>query len=236
MKNNSSLRSLLFCLAVFLATAGPLAGATLEAIVFAAEPSRLFITVDEAASALRWPVMRDDKGKVLQINDLAFRAGSLRQLTNGAELISTDALAQAGAPVFPPDEKGLIRVGGPFRGFTLAVSPQRVEISLAKQQLRCWQGDRLVLQTRISSGRNGRTPAGEFRAGPYRAVMHRSSRYHNAPMPWSVQINGHIFVHGFSSVPNYPASHGCIRVPLDEGNPARFFYDWVLTGTPVTVN
>ena len=218
-----------------MASLSPLAAEAIEAIVFAAEPTRLFITVDEATSALRWPVLRDDEGKVFQINDLALRAGALRQLTNGAELVSTDILAEAGAAVSQLDENGRLRVGGPFRGFTLAVSPQRVEISLARQQLRGWQGDRLVIQTRISSGRNGRTPAGDFRAGPYRAVMHRSSRYHNAPMPWSVQIHGHIFVHGFSSVPTYPASHGCIRLPLDEGNPARFFHDWVLTGTPVTV-
>jgi lipoprotein-anchoring transpeptidase ErfK/SrfK len=65
--------------------------------------------------------------------------------------------------------------------------------------------------------------------------MHRSSRYHNAPMPWSVQVRGHVFIHGFTSVPRYPASHGCIRLPLDEGNPAKFFYEWIEPGTPVKV-
>lgn len=65
--------------------------------------------------------------------------------------------------------------------------------------------------------------------------MHYSSLYHNAPMPWSVQIYGHVFIHGFTSVPNYPASHGCIRLPLNEGNPARFFYEWIDNGSPVSV-
>jgi lipoprotein-anchoring transpeptidase ErfK/SrfK len=36
-------------------------------------------------------------------------------------------------------------------------------------------------------------------------------------------------------VPDYPASHGCIRLPLDGGNPARFFYEWIDRGTPVKV-
>ena len=54
-------------------------------------------------------------------------------------------------------------------------------------------------------------------------------------MPWSVQITGHIFVHGFTSVPRSPASHGCIRLPLDEGNPAYFFYQWIDRGTPVRI-
>ena len=122
-------------------------------------------------------------------------------------------------------------------GRSLSVTPRakRVEINLAVQQLRAWQGDRLVLQSRISSGRYGSTPSGNFEAGPYKARMHRSSKYHNAPMPWSVQINGPVFIHGFTSVPDYPASHGCIRVPLSGSNPARFFYEWVDRGTPVRV-
>ncbi len=226
--------SLLSFLLVFMTMPAAL-GAAIDAITFNAEPGKLFLPVDEAAEELKWPLLRDDMGKVFQLNEMTMRAGSLRSLTDGTELVSTEQLAQAGAAVSPPAEDGRVRVGGFFRGFTLVVSPQRVEVSLAKQQLQGWQGNRLVLQTRISSGRNGRTPAGEFRAGPYRAQMHRSSLYDWAPMPWSVQINRHVFIHGFSSVPSYPASHGCVRVPLTEGNPAKFFYEWVLTGTPVSV-
>lgn len=226
---------LLFSLFAFLLMTSAVVGGTIEAITFAAEPGKLFLPLDEAADELSWPVRRDDMGKAFQLKDMLLPPGSLRTLTDGTELVSTAQLAEAGAEVSQPDEEGRVRVGGFFRGFTLAVSPQRVEVSLKKQQLQGWQGKRLVLQTRISSGRNGRTPAGEFRAGPYRARMHRSSLYQNAPMPWSVQINGHVFIHGFTSVPNYPASHGCIRVPLTEGNPAKFFYEWVLNGTPVSV-
>ena len=235
MNSRSLLRPLLACSLAIMAATGTLAAATLEGIVFSAEPGKVFVPVDEAAEALKWNVGRDDEGKVFQLNDMELRAGSLRTLTDGTELVSTDMLAKAGAPVSTADEKERIRVGRLFRGFTLRISPQQVEIDLAKQRLEGWQGGRLVLQTRISSGRNGRTPAGDFRAGPFRAVMHRSSRYNNAPMPWSVQIHGHIFVHGFTSVPNYPASHGCIRLPLDEGNPAKFFFEWVLSDTPVKV-
>lgn len=210
--------------------------APLEGITFASEPGMVFVPVEEAAKELRWAVQRDDMGKVYQLNELALRAGSLRSLTDGTELASTELLAEAGAAVSVPDPEGRISVGGGlFRGFTLVAPAQRVEIDLKKQRLRGWQGERLVLDTRISSGRRGSTPAGEFAAGPFRSRMHYSSRYQNAPMPWSVQINGHIFVHGFSSVPRYPASHGCIRLPLDEGNPARFFYEWVQNGVPVRV-
>ena len=39
----------------------------------------------------------------------------------------------------------------------------------------------------------------------------------------------------FSSVSGYPASHGSIRLPLNEGNPAKLFYQWVDVGTPVSM-
>lgn len=218
-----------------LLTAAPACGATIDAITFAAEPGKLFLPVNEALDELKWPAARDEAGRILLLNQLEVRPGTLRTLTDGTELASTDLLAQAGAQVTPPDEDGRVKVGGLFRGFTLKAGAQRVVVSLKRQQLQGWQGDRLVLQTHISSGRNGRTPAGEFHAGPFRTIMHYSTLFNNAPMPWSVQINGNVFIHGFTSVPDYPASHGCIRVPLTNGNPAKFFYEWVLNGTPVSV-
>jgi len=113
--------------------------------------------------------------------------------------------------------------------------PKRVEINLTEQKLRAYEGNRLVMQTRISSGRNRCTPTGNFKAGAYKAENHYSSLYHNAHMPWSVQVHGNIFVHGFAEVPDYPASRGCIRVPITGNNPAKRFYHWVETGTPIRI-
>ena len=39
-------------------------------------------------------------------------------------------------------------------------------------------------------------------------------------------------VHGYASVPAYPASHGCLRVPIPN---ARSIYDWLTMGTRVDV-
>jgi lipoprotein-anchoring transpeptidase ErfK/SrfK len=112
---------------------------------------------------------------------------------------------------------------------------KRVEVDKTHQVLRAYQGNRLVLETRISTGRWDRsTPNGQYSAGD-KFLMHYSKLYHHAPMPYSIQINGNVFIHGFTSVPRYPASHGCIRVPLDGDNPAKRFYDWVEPGTPVEI-
>ena len=112
---------------------------------------------------------------------------------------------------------------------------KRVEINLTEQRLRAYEGRRLVLNTNISSGRNRATPTGRFKAG-YKDADHYSSLYHNAPMPWSVQVSGNIFIHGFTSVPDYPASHGCIRLPLTGRNPAKRFFEWVEAGTPIAIS
>ncbi len=112
---------------------------------------------------------------------------------------------------------------------------KRVEVDKAQQVLRAFEGERLIFQTNISTGRRDRsTPNGRFAAG-YKLRMHHSTRYHNAPMPFSVQVNGHIFIHGFTSVPSHPASHGCIRMPLTGKNPAKWFFNWVESGTPIEV-
>jgi len=114
---------------------------------------------------------------------------------------------------------------------------RRVAISVSEQKLRAYDGDQLVFETRVSTGMEGkRTPTGSFSAQS-KDLIHYSSLYENAPMPFSVQFHGNYFLHGFSFVPHYPASHGCIRLPLREDGhcPAEEFYDWVRIGTPIQV-
>ena len=206
-----------------------------EVITFDVAPGRLFMTLDDVAAVFGWTPLWDVRSRLLQLNGNVIPAAECRSTPSGTELVSTDGLAEAGVAVARHPSGQSATLTWQDRTLNLLRADKRVEIRLGEQRLRAWQGDRLVLETKVSTGRRGNTPAGSFRAGPYKARMHRSSRYHNAPMPWSVQINGHIFIHGFTSVPDYPASHGCVRVPLNNGNPARFFYEWVDRGTPVVV-
>ena len=209
--------------------------APIEAVTFALQPGVIYVPLNEAAWQLHWKAQRNDAGRCIMLHDVAIPAASLRHFIDGTELISTTDLELAGARVNISANDGSMVFWWGIHRFTLIISPKQVEVSLAKQQLRAWQGSRMVLQTHISSGRNGRTPSGNFTAGPFRQRMHYSKLFNNAPMPWSVQIYGNVFIHGFTSVPNYPASHGCIRVPLDGGNPAKFFYEWIDDGSPVHV-
>lgn len=85
-----------------------------------------------------------------------------------------------------------------------------VVVFLREQLLGVYENDRLVFWTAVSSGENNRTPTGEFQVN-YKLRMHYSTRYNNAAMPYSMQYQGHYFLHG-GVLPGFPASHGCIRV------------------------
>ncbi|MCB1094048.1 MAG: L,D-transpeptidase family protein [Verrucomicrobiae bacterium] len=209
--------------------------AEIEAVTFATEPKNVYVPLEETAKRLRLRFTKTEGSGQLNFVKGSVSAESIRRFVDGTELISIDDLQTVGVRVDQDAASGAIEVGRGFRRVNVTIGAKRVEIDLAKQRLSAWQGKRLVLQTRISSGRNGRTPAGKFKAGPYKARKHYSSLYNNAPMPWSVQVSGNIFVHGFTSVPDYPASHGCIRVPLTGGNPAKFFFEWANVGTPIAI-
>jgi lipoprotein-anchoring transpeptidase ErfK/SrfK len=66
---------------------------------------------------------------------------------------------------------------------TVAPSSKHVVIDKTQQMLRAYEGDRLILESRVSTGRQGRrTPNGSYQAG-VKERMHRSRLYDNAPMP-----------------------------------------------------
>jgi hypothetical protein len=79
----------------------------------------------------------------------------------------------------------------------------------------------------ISSGAPT-TPSDRGRFHFYR----RLPGYNGSRMLDSVYYNRGEAVHGYRSVPPYPASHGCIRTPIPD---ARFIYDWVQLGMSIYV-
>lgn len=234
MNSPLSFWSLLLAVAFGLTATQTRAG-SVEAVRFAVEPGKAYIPVIEVTSRLKWQSSVSGDGKNLKINGTSIPASQTR-IINGSIWVNFDALSSAGATVSEDPEKSKFDVASGRRRFTAVAGSKRMEVDLARQRLYAYQGRLIVLDTNISSGRYGNTPAGSFTAGPYKSRMHYSSKYNNAPMPWSVQITGHIFFHGFSSVPSYPASHGCIRVPLTGANPARFLYEWVDVGTPIDIS
>ncbi|MGI8984582.1 MAG: L,D-transpeptidase family protein [Acidimicrobiales bacterium] len=116
----------------------------------------------------------------------------------------------------------------------------RIEIDVARQVLFHWVGGTLARILPVSSGNDeyycvdgecsvAVTPGGSFRIG------RKAVGLEVAPLGelwWPMYFNGGIAIHGSPSVPAWPASHGCIRIPMYA---APTFYDQVPAGTRVHV-
>ncbi len=122
-----------------------------------------------------------------------------------------------------------------------AAEPNRVEIDLTRQVLLYWQDGKLLRILPVSSGFGGHycgddgscgiatTPTGAFRA------TSKIKGEHKSPLGqlWDpVFFNGGIAIHGEPSVPSTPASHGCVRIPM---NDSTWMYNSLALGTPVYV-
>jgi hypothetical protein len=104
---------------------------------------------------------------------------------------------------------------------------RHVEADLSRQVMSLIVGDRPVHTFHISSG----TSATPTIRGSFRFYM-RQAGYNNKRMYFSVYFRGGYATHGYNPVPNYPASHGCLRNPIQF---SRFIYNWVDIGMPIHV-
>jgi len=107
----------------------------------------------------------------------------------------------------------------------------RLEISLALQRVALVKNGVPVYRTQCSTGRPGySTKRGEF-VITNKERNHRSTIYH-VEMPYFMRLSCLDFGMHAGYVPNYPASHGCIRLPAEA---ARKFFSEIPVGTLVTV-
>jgi lipoprotein-anchoring transpeptidase ErfK/SrfK len=107
---------------------------------------------------------------------------------------------------------------GPGKYVWAASIPQqgdtRIVLDMVTQMGYVYRGDKLVGATTISTAKRGMvTPLG-FWSILEKRKFYRSKKYDNAPMPWMQRIDSYgIALHGGMN-PGYPASHGCVRLPM----------------------
>lgn len=103
-----------------------------------------------------------------------------------------------------------------FGTASLAEDPSPLQIFVSKdtQTLVVYDGDQVVTTSNVSTGKRGHTtPSGIFSIIE-KKKMHYSNLYDDAPMPWMQRITwSGVALHESHSVPSYPASHGCVRMP-----------------------
>ncbi|MDX3901202.1 MAG: L,D-transpeptidase family protein [Sphingobium sp.] len=109
--------------------------------------------------------------------------------------------------VLPPGEWRWLSEG-PWTGAITMV------VSIERQMVHVYAGDELVGMASISTGMAGHgTPTGQFSILQKRQ-WHRSNIYSNAPMPYMQRLTWDGIALHAGHNPGYPASHGCIRLPL----------------------
>lgn len=134
-----------------------------------------------------------------------------------------------------------------------------VLVDLSSQKAYVYEDDEIVVSSPISSGREGRsTRPGTFRVyqkskdhkSYYGSYISRSdgsvvvedadsrkgrrpsgTYFRPAPMTYFLRFNGPVGFHA-GEIPGYPASHGCVRLPL---NKAEVFFNYCRIGTRVVI-
>jgi len=108
----------------------------------------------------------------------------------------------------------------------------KVVVDLLTQMTYVYRGESLLGAASMSSAKTGHiTPYGNWTILEKRP-FYRSKKYDNAPMPWMQRIDEYgIAFHGGVN-PGYPASHGCMRLPMKF---AEKFYGVTKVGTKVII-
>jgi len=125
-----------------------------------------------------------------------------------------------------------------------ATGPIQLIVSVPEQRVSVYEGGRLIAISPVSTGRKGfSTPTGVFSILQKRK-RHRSNIYRGASMPFMQRLTwSGIALHASNQVPDYPASHGCVRLPPEFAEKLFGFTEMgahvVVSGgepTPVEIN
>jgi lipoprotein-anchoring transpeptidase ErfK/SrfK len=110
--------------------------------------------------------------------------------------------------------------------------PLIIAVSVDKQKVRIYDSHGLFAESPVSTGMKGHsTPMGVFSI-IQKHKFHHSNIYSGAPMPYMQRITWSGIAMHAGVLPGYPASHGCIRMPMAF---AIKMWNWTKMGARVVV-
>ena len=110
--------------------------------------------------------------------------------------------------------------------------PLIIAVSIDKQKVRIYDSRGLFAESPVSTGMKGHsTPMGVFSI-IQKHKFHHSNIYSGAPMPYMQRITWSGVAMHAGVLPGYPASHGCIRMPMAF---AVKMWNWTKMGARVIV-
>lgn len=189
------------------------------------DSARLYVVRPRARSGSRGLAVRALQRRLKDLGYLVRVSGRFDGTTGRAVLAFNKVngfarVTSAGRAAF----RRLARGGGGFR-LRYPKAGKHVEFDWSRQVLVLARGSRPVMILHTSSG----TSATPTVLGKYR-FYRREPGYNNKRMYYSLYFVGGYAIHGYSPVPTYPASHGCLRIPIPS---AKRVYGWVSLGDPI---
>ena len=114
---------------------------------------------------------------------------------------------------------------------TIAFANSQIVIDKGSQSYRLFVDGQIVKTGKVSTGKRGHsTPSGSFSIrSKFRIV--RSEKY-RAQMPNAMFFIGTKYAIHAGRVPGYPASHGCVRVPMSD---SQQLFSSLPVGSTVTI-
>lgn len=110
--------------------------------------------------------------------------------------------------------------------------PILVTVSLDEQMAYTYRNGVLIGVATASTGKAGhQTPTGVFHT-TLKDAKHRSSKYNNAPMPYTERFTSTGIALHAGGLPGYPSSHGCVHLPSEY---ARLLFNEAPLGMTVVV-
>jgi lipoprotein-anchoring transpeptidase ErfK/SrfK len=124
------------------------------------------------------------------------------------------------------------KIAAPEKESSKPQGPLIIAISIERQKLRIYDANGFFAETPISTGMKGHpTPMGVFSI-IQKHKFHHSNIYSGAPMPYMQRITWSGVAMHAGVLPGYPASHGCIRMPMAF---AMKMWNWTKMGARVVV-
>jgi hypothetical protein len=110
--------------------------------------------------------------------------------------------------------------------------PMVIVVSLPDQLVYVYRNGIRIAVSTCATGRPGHaTPTGVFTI-LQKDATHHSSRYNNAPMPFTERLTWSGVALHAGNLPGYPDSHGCVHLPLEF---SKLLFHETQLGTPVII-
>ena len=201
--------------------------ATPAQVTMVAKARRVLVLTPHAAPGARGPTVRVLQSRLAGLRYAVSRSGHFDASTARAVVAYRKVRGMSRIAVASRDVlRGLLARRGSFKA-RHAEHGKHVEVDLSRQVLALLRGGRVYRVYGVSSGKASTpTVLGRFK------VYSKTSGTNALGMVDSSYFIGGYAIHGYFSVPTFPASHGCVRVPIPN---AASIYSWLRLGDRVDV-